>query len=79
MTLYRVNYEEYMHFEEFVEASTPEEARRQFENSISDLEPMESGVFTYDITDTEKERTTHVDSKSNNTGLGKGDKRISHK
>ena len=49
LRLYRVNYEEYLHYEEFIEASSPEEARRQFENSIHELEPTEAEVYDMEI------------------------------
>ena len=43
--LYRVNYEEYLHFEEFIEAADKDEAERIFKNSISDLEPVEAEMY----------------------------------
>ena len=49
MKLYRVNYEEYLHYEEFIEASSPEEAERVFKNSIHTLEPTEGEVYTFDV------------------------------
>lgn len=72
MTLYLVNYEEYMHYKEYIEAQSPEEAKRMFENSISQAEPIESGVFTYDITDTADERTTSCGTQTTETSGGNG-------
>jgi hypothetical protein len=64
MRLYRVNYEEYLHFEEFIEASSAEEAERQFRNSIGDLEPVEGETYTLDvepvILESEKKGVSHV-------------------
>ena len=60
MSMYRINYEEYLHFEEFIEASTKEEAERQFKNSISELEPVEAEVFDFQVTDVSEEGGYHV-------------------
>lgn len=49
MPLFRVNYEEYLHYEEFIEAVDADEAKKQFENSISDLDPLEAEVYSYDV------------------------------
>jgi len=50
--LFRVNYEEYLHYEEFIEASSEEEATRIFKNSIQTLDPTEGEVFSFDVVDT---------------------------
>lgn len=52
MKLFRVNYEEYLHYEEFIEASSEEEATRIFKNSIQTLDPTEGEVFSFDVVDT---------------------------
>jgi hypothetical protein len=65
--LYRVNYEEYLHYEEFIEASSSEEAERIFRNSINTIEPIEGETYTFDVTavlDDKTKESTHVaDSK----------------
>ena len=64
MRLYRINYEEYLHFEEFIEASSAEEAERIFKNSINDLEPIEGETYTFDvepvIDERERKGVSHV-------------------
>ena len=55
LTLYRVNYEEYLHYEEFIEAGSPEEAVQQFKNSIHDLEPTEAEVYDMEVEPVEEE------------------------
>jgi hypothetical protein len=71
MTLYRVNYEEYLRFEEFIEAASPEEAQRLFRNSIQDLEPVESEVHDFDAVraDGKGEFDEDVDDKEGNERL----------
>ena len=49
MPLFRVNYEEYLHFEEFIEAGDKDEAERQFKNSISELEPIEAEQYVLTV------------------------------
>ncbi len=66
--LYRVNYEEYLSYEEFIEASSRDEAERIFRNSIDQLEPVEAGVYSFDVTpvldNNTKEKAHVADSKT---------------
>ena len=49
--LYKIIYAEYMEYEEDVEASTPEEAKRQFEQAVEDgqVEPLEARIIQYKV------------------------------
>lgn len=63
MTLFRVNYEEYLHYEEFIEAADAEEAERVFKNSIQTLDPIEGEIYTLDVEEaieTKKEKPKKV-------------------
>jgi hypothetical protein len=68
MKLYRVNYEEYLHYEEFIEATSEEEAERIFKNSIDTLEPVEGETYTFDVTDADERGETdgleHTNAKT---------------
>jgi hypothetical protein len=63
--LYRVNYEEYLHYEEFIEASSPEEAERMFKNTIHTLEPVEGETFAFEVSDVREGGETDVVEHSN--------------
>lgn len=59
MKLYRINYEEYLHYEEFIEAASQEEAERIFRNSIDTLDPVEGEVYSFDVTDAQERGETN--------------------
>lgn len=54
MPLFRVNYEEYLHFEEYIEATDKDEAERIFKNSIQTLEPVEAEMYQLTVLPAEK-------------------------
>jgi hypothetical protein len=58
--LFRVNYEEYLHFEEYIEASDAEEAKRVFEKNIELFEPLEGEQYCFDAEEAIDNATSKV-------------------
>ena len=54
MKLYRVNYEEYLHYEEFIEADSEEHAEVIFRNSIETIEPVDGEVYHSSVEEVDK-------------------------
>ena len=57
LKLYRVNYEECLQFEEFIEADSEEHAKVIFQNSIDTLDPVDGEVYEFTAECTTPEET----------------------
>ena len=58
--LFLVNYEEYLHYEEYIEASDSEEAKRIFEKNIDAFEAVEAEQYCFDAEETTDAETSKV-------------------
>lgn len=58
--LFRVYYEERLAFEEYIEASDEEEAKRIFEKNIDTFEPMEADQYEFEAEETSDAETSKV-------------------
>ena len=58
--LFRVNYEEYLHFEEYIEASDEQEAKRIFEKNIDAFEPLTGEQYCFDAEEATDKETSKV-------------------